>query len=407
MSARLQTLASGARLSPPLWLLVFITLSGTLGMHMFVPALPMAAHDLGTGVPAMQMTITLYIAGLAAGQLVYGPLADAFGRRPILLWGLALYTLAGIAATFTTGVHSLIAARLLQALGGCAGLVLGRAIVRDTSRTDDAVRRLALMNLMIVLGPGLAPAIGGALSSTLGWRSIFLLLATLGGLAFACSWQLLPETGRPSGNISMRSLVHDYRQLLRSRMFVGYAIGGGCATTAIYAFLASAPFIFAELHQPPAAVGLYLGLLMAGISMGSAITSRLSGRVSVERLLLGGNALSLGCASLLLVVVLTGHLTVFLAVSLMFCFTMGAGITSPAALTRAISVDSHLVGSAAGLYGFSQMAVGGLCTSLVSLGGEPALAAAMVLTVVIAIARVAFMVAIRQQRRLAAAAVAS
>src|SRR3954454_23593720 len=146
---------------PPLWLLVLITLSGTLAMHMFVPALPSAAVDLGASVAAMQTTISLYILGLAFGQLVYGPLSDRFGRRPTLMLGLALYTAAGLAATLAPGVGALIAARLVQALGGCAGLVLGRAMVRDTAEAKDAVRRLALLTLMMMAGPGVAPLIGG------------------------------------------------------------------------------------------------------------------------------------------------------------------------------------------------------------------------------------------------------
>src|ERR1700722_12601522 len=121
------------RLRVPLWLLALFTFSGTLGMHIFVPALPNAALDLGAGTAAMQMTVSLYIFGLALGQLVYGPLSDRFGRRPMLMAGLALYTAAGFAAALAPSANALIAARLLQAFGGCAGLVLGRAIVRDTA----------------------------------------------------------------------------------------------------------------------------------------------------------------------------------------------------------------------------------------------------------------------------------
>ena len=144
-------------MNAPLWLLTLITFSGTLAMHIFVPALPEAARDLGASIGGMQMTVSVYIFGLAVGQLAYGPLSDRFGRRPVLMAGLVLYALAGLAAAFAPDVHSLIVARLLQALGGCAGLVIGRAIVRDTALPQEAARRLAMMNLMVAIGPGAAP----------------------------------------------------------------------------------------------------------------------------------------------------------------------------------------------------------------------------------------------------------
>ncbi len=174
-------------MSAPLWLLTLITFSGTLAMHIFVPALPEAARDLGASVGGMQLTVSVYILGLAVGQLAYGPLSDRFGRRPVLMAGLVLYALAGLAAAFAPDVHSLIVARLLQALGGCAGLVIGRAIVRDTALPQEAARRLAMMNLMVAIGPGAAPIVGGVLASSLGWRSIFFALALLGTSSTCCS----------------------------------------------------------------------------------------------------------------------------------------------------------------------------------------------------------------------------
>ena len=385
--------------SVPIWLLVLITLSGTLGMHMFVPALPLAAVQLGTTPAAMQMTISLYIAGLAVGQLIYGPLSDAFGRRPLLLGGLALYTVAGVAAGLSSGIDALIAARLLQALGGSAGLVLGRAIVRDTVRSDEAVRKLATLNLILVIGPGLAPIVGGFVAGHTGWRVIFLLLAGLGALAFVCAGRLLPETARPSGKLSPATLVHDYRELLASRAFVGFAVGGACSTTAFYAFLAAAPFVFAnQLHRPPAELGVYLALMMAGFSVGNACTGRLMRSFASERVLYGANLVSLCSAGLLLAITLGGHLGVTVVVVLLVLFTIGAGAASPVSMVKAISVDSRLTGSAAGLYGFGQMAVGALCTALVTLGDDPALAAAIVLTAMAALARGAFVVATRHER---------
>ncbi len=383
----------------PIWLLVLIALSGTLAMHMFVPALPNAAQDLGASIQAMQMTISLYIMGLAFGQLIYGPLSDSLGRRPLLMGGLALYSMGGFAAAFAPDVHTLLAARLLQALGGCAGLVLGRAIVRDTARADEVVQKLALMNLMLMVGPGVAPLVGSVLTATLGWRYIFLLLAALGAVTLVLTWKLLPETGRGAGSVKAASFARDYRRLLRSPSFVGFALGGGCSTTSFYAIVAAAPFIFTtQLHRPLSEVGLYLGLLMVGISLGNVITSRLIRTVGIERLLIGGNAASVASACALLLVVLLGGLTVGFALGLMFVFTLGAGMSSPAALNKAISVDSTLTGSAAGLYGFTQMAVGALCTSLVGLGHNPALAAACVLAVAAILGQIAFRMALRKEQ---------
>ncbi|HEY9023657.1 MAG TPA: MFS transporter, partial [Burkholderiaceae bacterium] len=186
----------------PLWLLVLVTFSGTLAMHMFVPALTVAAQSLQVDAATIRMTISVYIFGLAVGQLVYGPLSDVFGRRPTLLAGLALYTAGGFVSAIAPNVGVLVAARLVQAAGGCAGLLLGRAIVRDTAESNDAVRRLALMSLMTMVGPGLAPLVGGLLAGAFGWRAIFVLLTALGVLNFCVSWRLLPETGRPGGRIS-------------------------------------------------------------------------------------------------------------------------------------------------------------------------------------------------------------
>jgi DHA1 family bicyclomycin/chloramphenicol resistance-like MFS transporter len=385
---------------PSLWLLVVINFSGTLAMHMFVPALPAVAQDLGASISAAQMTISLYIMGLAFGQLIYGPLSDCFGRRPVLMVGLALYTTASLAAALAPDVYALLTARLLQAFGGCAGLVLGRAIVRDMSGPEDAARQLALMNLVVVIGPAVAPLIGGMLSSSLGWRSIFLLLISLGAANLLLAWRLLPETGRPSGQVSILALGRDYQGLLGSPAFLGYAVGGACATTSMYAFIAAAPFLFIdELHRPSHEVGLYLGLLAVGVSAGSAVASRLIGRVRIERLMVGANLLSVVAAVTFLGVVVLGELTVTGAVGLMCLFTFGAGLSSPVALTKAVSVNPRTIGSASGLYGFTQMAVGAICTSLSGLGQDPALAAASVLAAAGLVSQIAFWIALRHEAR--------
>lgn len=357
-----------------------VTIGGTLAMHMFIPALPDAARQLGSSNGQMQQTITVYIMGMALGQLIYGPMSDALGRRPVLLVGLCLYTLASLLAFMAPSTDMLIGARLLQALGGCAGLALGRAIARDTATPENAVGSLALLNLMMMIGPGISPSIGSGLDAVFGWRSIFAALALMGLVTAICVWRLLPETGRPTGQLNWRTVRTDYRTLLGSPQFLGFAIGGGGATTSLYAFIAAAPFIFIEqLHTSKAEVGLILGLLMGGMALGNVLARQLIQRVSLDKLMLGGNLLSLGCAGALLALTLAQQLNVVLAVSLMTLFTIGSGMTSPAALAKALGVHPNLTGSAAGVYGFSQMAVGGICTMAASVGDNPSLSAFSVL----------------------------
>jgi len=382
--------------SAPLWLLTLITFSGTFAMHMFVPALPEAARSLGASIGEMQLTMSVYIFGLAIGQLAYGPLSDRFGRRPLLVGGLMLYTMAGLAASLVPDVHSLIVARLLQALGGSAGLVIGRAIVRDSALPQEAARRMATMNLMVVIGPGAAPLLGGVLATVLGWRSIFYFLTLLGALNLIFALWLLPETRAAQVAPKASALARNYGRLLTSPAFVGFAIGGGCATTSMYAFISVSPFIFThQLGRPDYEAGLYPAILVAGLWLGSVAATRLIPRLPIDRLAVWANALSVAAALVFLGAVLSNHLTVLLAIGPMFVFGMGAGVASPAALSQAISVNPQVIGSASGLYGFSQMGVGAICTALVGLGSNPALSAAIILAAAGVIGQVSFWIALR------------
>jgi DHA1 family bicyclomycin/chloramphenicol resistance-like MFS transporter len=380
----------------PLWLLALLSFSGTFSMHMFVPALPFAAAAFGAGASGMQATISLYVAGLAIGQLVYGPASDHFGRRPVLFVGLALFTLAGVAGALAPTLHLLVAARLLQALGGCAGMVICRAIVRDTAGLADAARRLALMNLMVTLGPAVGPLVGTALVETLGWRSILASLAVLGAVDLFLAWTLLPETEGPRRRLSGAALARSYGQLLQSPSFIGYAVGGGCATTSMYAFIAAAPFIFErELHATTFLAGIALATLVLGMWIGSIIASRLIRRVKIGRLLLTANLVSLAAACVLFTATVGGFLSVPIVVVAMFIFMVGVGTAAPAALAEAISVNPHISGSASGLYGFTQMAVGALCTALAAFGTDPAFSATLVLVTAGFVAQIAFRTALR------------
>jgi MFS transporter, DHA1 family, multidrug resistance protein len=357
----------GRRDRAPFALLVAITACGTLGMHMIIPALPDTARALGVSPGTIQLTITLYLIGLAIGQLLYGPISDRFGRRPVLLTGLALFTLAGIATAAAPGALTLVIARVLQSIGACSGLVLGRAIVRDSAPPDRAAAQLAMLTLVMSMAPAIAPVLGGYATAWLGWRAAFALLAMIGGVTLVLAVLLLPETNREQAGRRASMLIGSLR-LFRSRALCGYVLGGACTTTSFYAFMAASPFILVDLlHQPAERVGLYYLLLMAGVAAGSLLANRVAGRIRAQVALRLANAIAIAGAALFMLFDLAGMLSVTTVIAPVVLFMVGAGMASPFALAGAVSVNPHAIGAASGLYGFTQMAYGALCTIIVEV----------------------------------------
>ncbi len=347
---------------PPFVLLVAMTACGTLGMHVIIPALPATATALGMSVGTAQLTITLYLIGLAIGQLLYGPVSDRFGRRPVVLVGLSLFTAASITTAVAPNAAILIGARIMQSIGGCAGLVLGRAAVRDGAAADKAAGQLALLTLVMSMVPAIAPAIGGFITAWYGWRASYVLLSLIGAATLLACLVRLPETRSPD-SVGSRSLVRGYVRLLRSRRFLGYAVGGACSTTAFYGFMSASPFIFERvLHQSTQRIGLYYLVLMGGVALGSLGANRLAGRLPVARALRIANSVCIAGASLFVLADVTDTVSVVTVLLPVVLFMVGAGMASPFALAGSVSVNPQAIGAASGLYGFVQMGYGMLCT---------------------------------------------
>jgi len=388
---KLSAPTNGTALQVPLWLLVLVTLSGTMAMHIFVPALPVAGEALGASAASMQQTITLYIIGLALGQLIYGPVSDALGRRPALLLGLSIYFCAGVMALFAPSIEWLVAARLLQALGGAAGITLGRAIVRDTAHPSRVTKDLALLNLLTLVGPGLAPIVGAYLAEHFGWRSIYVFLVAIGSAMLLFTYRLLPETNAQLRPLKLGFIARDYAQLISNPGFAGYMLGGACITSAVYPYLASVPYIVhGQMGLPISATGWFAASTIVGASLGTFLTRRLSNRWPAQYFLLIGAGLGLVMAGALLAVYLLGWLTPGSLMAITVIMTFGAGFASPAALGSALSVMPNLVGSAAGFYGFGQMAMGAIGTLLVGYGDDPVIACAVTQICVTALALSSF-----------------
>lgn len=379
MPAEISETRIGTRRGVPIWLLGSMTLSGTLGIHIFTPALVVAAQAFGARNAELQLGISLYVWGLAFGQLVHGPLSDRFGRRPVLIGGSAVFTLASLIAATAFSASFFNVCRFAQALGGSAGMVIARTIVRDVSTEQGSTGGLARLNLMILVGPGLGPMIGGFLVTHGGWQSILILLALSGALNTAAIVSLLPETGTPRA-ATTRGVLGNYARLVTSGHFAAYAIGGGCVTTGWYAFLSAAPLIYQQrFGLTPDASGVHLGVVVAGAWVGSFTASRLSHYWAAPRMLALGCRLSLGAAFGLLAAFLSGLASPILVTGLMFLFTCGVGLAGPAALALATSVDPAAFGSASGLYGAIQMAVGALAAAGASFGGDGTMTAIAIL----------------------------
>jgi MFS transporter, DHA1 family, multidrug resistance protein len=387
----------GRRDRAPFPVVVAVTACGTLGMHLIIPALPDTARALDVSPGMIQLTITLYLIGLAIGQLLYGPVSDRFGRRPVLLAGLALFTVAGIATAAAPNAGMLVLARILQSIGACSGLVLGRAIVRDSATPDRAAARLAMLTLVMSAAPAIAPVLGGYATAWIGWRAAFGLLAIVGAVTLTLAVLLLPETYSARSG-TRGSLLLGSLRLFRSRAFCGYVLGGACTTTSFYAFMAASPFILVDLlHQPTERVGLYYLLLMAGVAAGSLSANRLAGRIRTQVALRIANGFAIAGAAGFMLADITGWLNVVSVIAPIVVFMVGAGMASPFALSGAVSVNPHAIGAASGLYGFTQMAYGALCTVVVETWRPGSvLTVAVVLLVSALLGQIALSLAVRR-----------
>ncbi|NIF55151.1 MULTISPECIES: multidrug effflux MFS transporter [Burkholderiaceae] len=383
--------------APSLFILVCITLSGTFPLHVFVPALPSAARDLHASTAGIGLTITLYIIGLSIGQLIYGPLSDRYGRRPVLLAGLTLFAIASVAAACAPSLKWLELARVLQALGGCSGLVLGRAIARDSSGSTTLIRRLATLSIAMAVATAVAPVIGAQFVAHLGWRWIFITMSATNVLVLVSVWLVVPETHVPSRNFRIGRYLISYTHLLRSPSFLAYSIGGASATTGIYAFLSASPFILeSRLGLSPQAFGFAYFSLVVGLASGQSAAKHMAGSFPARSALLIAAAIMAGASLSLIVSYAANSITLVSVMVPMIVMFFATGLSSPYAISSALDVDASVVGAAAGLYGCLQMAYGSLCTAAIGLSpSDPTISMIVALIVSSAIAWFSFKAAPR------------
>jgi MFS transporter, DHA1 family, multidrug resistance protein len=360
------------RRPPSLALLAAVTALAFCALHIVVPALPLLERVFGDSAAHVQLVLTLYLAGIAGGQLVYGPLSDWFGRRPVLLAGLAMFLGGTVVCGVAWSLAALIVGRVLEGLGACAGIVLARAIIRDVYEREAAARGLALVMMAMTLAPAVSPALGAYLAEWVDWRAIFALLGVLGASVFAMTVLRLGETNAHPVRLDPVGMARAYATLLRSRQFVGFALCSACTSASWFTFIASAPHILSEaMGEPPSTYGLMILLPMATYMLGNAGAARFAPRLGSLRLLIIGRAIAVSAAvvmALWYMVTGLGVWMVFLPIGL--C-AIGDGLSQPAAMAAGLSIRPRLAGTASGLMGFLQMATASLGTFVVAFPPYP------------------------------------
>ncbi len=250
---------------------------GPLAIDLYLPALPAIAAGLSATAEAVQASITVFLAGFAVGMLFYGPISDRYGRRTVMLSGIALFCVASLACLMASAVEQLIAARFAQALGGGAASVLARAVVRDVYSQTEAIRKLSLMAMVTAIAPLIAPLIGSGLLAGFGWRGTFASLLLWGLASFVVVWRLLPETlpAERRGQMSLVSAFAAYFHLAIDPVAIGLLLAGGMSFAAMFAYITVSPFYFIELQQmSPMAYGLLFAANALGIFAANYLNSR-------------------------------------------------------------------------------------------------------------------------------------
>jgi DHA1 family bicyclomycin/chloramphenicol resistance-like MFS transporter len=336
-------------------LLAALTALGPLSTDLYLPSLPDIGRFFGVSPTWVQLTLSAYLLGFAAGQLVYGPISDRHGRRPVLFAAIGIFCVASLICTFAPSVESLIAARALQSFGAAGAIVLARAVVRDLYTGARAGKELSVMGAIMALAPIAGPIIGGLLHTAFGWRATFAALL-LAGLALGLlAFRKLPETLKfPAPEpVSLRSMLIAYRSLLARREFLVYAGIVSACYSGLFAWLSSASFILQDIYGlSPLGFAVYFLPSAIGYLVGTSIASRIVSRIGIRRTIGFGAAALLSGGVAMIVALSVAGASVLAVVLPTALYIVGLGLTFPQAMAGGLTPFPERAGAASSLLGF-------------------------------------------------------
>ncbi len=348
-------------------LLVLVTVLGPLSMQMFLPALPAIQKGFVTDAGTAQLTLTLAMLAIGVATLVFGPLSDRFGRKPVLLAGIVFFLAGSVVAALATSVGVLIAGRIVQAAGASAGIVLARAMARDVYGFGRSIRVISYLTMVMVVAPTVSPAIGGVVTDGFGWRAIFWIMTAVGAVTIFGVWAGLAETHAERSPAGWRGLLEGSRRLIVSPRYLGYTLVAASAFCAFFSFLAAAPYLMAEVMQRPARDYGFWFMPVAGVFIaGTYCSTRLLDRFGADRLIRAGAIATL----LITAAALPFYYLLPLSAPLLFLpvvvISFVQGFIIPNCQASAINVDPRHAGAGSGLIGFIGMAASAAVAQIVA-----------------------------------------
>jgi MFS transporter, DHA1 family, multidrug resistance protein len=355
-----------------------------LSIDMYLPALPHIAEELNTTQTFVQLSLTLFMLGLALGQLLVGPLSDIRGRRTPLLIGLAIYSIASLLCAFSPSIWIFVTLRFIQGLSGAAGIVLSRAIVRDIYSGLELTRFFSLLALVNGIAPILAPVLGSFVLLFAPWKAVFIILSLIGVVMFLLVLFSLPETlpvdSRSKGGI--KQTASTFKQLFLDRSFIGFAVSLALVNAVLFAYISGSSFVLQNIYgTSPQAYSLIFAINGIGIAIASQITGKFAGRISDTKLFVVGIAMAfIGSITLLILLLFQAGLYFILPPLLIAVSSIGVVMTTGNSL--ALQNQGMIAGSASALLGMLQFVLAGIVAPLTGMGNHPAISMGVVMTIV-------------------------
>jgi MFS transporter, DHA1 family, multidrug resistance protein len=349
-----------------------MSIFGPLCIDMYLPALPQINRDLHASASEVQLTLTACLIGIALGQLLLGPISDRVGRRLPLIIGLASFVLSSLACAVAPNIWFLVLFRLIQGMGGAAGIVIARSIVRDLHSGVALAKFFATLMLATGVGPVFAPQIGSWILAFTSWRGVFIVLAIFGVLLFFSAWFRVPETLPPDKRQtgSVASTLKTMGGVLKDRVFLGYVLACGLGMGATFAYIAGSSFVLENIYRlSPLTYGLVFALNACGLIIGAQVSGKLTVRVGTSRLLTCGLVTMVVGGALLFTVITTGAVGLAGVIPSLFIVMFGFGFVGPNAAALAMQRYPNAAGSAAAVLGSFQFGMAALIAPLAGAGG--------------------------------------